>query len=149
VTAQEDLATFLGRFLPEVAAVAEAALTRMRDRLPGTIEMVYDNYNALAIGFSPTERTSDALFSIAVYPRVVRLFFLSGVSLDDPSGVLEGKGKQVRSVQLPNADIIDTPAVSELMDQAISRGIPWDEARPSSLVIRSVSAKQRPRRPAS
>jgi hypothetical protein len=149
VTAEEELATFLGRFVPEVAAVAEAALTRMRARLPGTIEMVYDNYNALAIGFSPTDRTSDALFSIAVYPRVVRLFFLSGASLDDPSGVLEGKGKQVRSVQLLSAGIIDSPAVSELMDQAISRGIPWDHTRPSVLVIRSVSAKQRSRRPAS
>jgi hypothetical protein len=149
VTAEEELATFVGRFLPEIAAVCEAALTRMRARLPGTFELVYDNYNALAIGFSPTERTSDGLFSIAVFPRVVRLFFLSGASLDDPSGVLEGQGRQVRSVQLPNAGIIDTPAVSELMDQAISRGIPWDHTRPSSLAIRSVSAKQRPRRPSS
>jgi len=149
MTAAEELAAFAARFEPAVGAVCEAVLARMRARLPGMIEMVYDNYNALVIGFSPTERTSDALFSIAVYPRLVRLFFLTGASLDDPEGVLEGNGKLVRSVRLLTADILDEPAVSQLMDQAISRGVRWDETRPSRLVIRSVSAKQRPRRPPS
>jgi hypothetical protein len=42
------------------------ALAKMRARLPGAVELVYDNYNALAIGFGPTERTSEAVFSIEV-----------------------------------------------------------------------------------
>ena len=73
--AEERLAGFLAKFTPEIAAFAQASLFRMRARLPGAMELVYDNYNALAIGFGPTERSSDAVFSIAVFPRWVSLFF--------------------------------------------------------------------------
>jgi hypothetical protein len=30
--------------------------------------LIYDNYNALAVGFSPTERAADTICSIAVRP---------------------------------------------------------------------------------
>ena len=88
-TAQLD--AFLDKFTPDIAAQARVALRRMRARLPGAQELVYDNYNALAIGFSPTDRTSEALFSIAVFPRWVSLFFLqNGTCLRDPDCYLEG-----------------------------------------------------------
>lgn len=51
--AEERLAGFLAKFTPEIAAFAQASLFRMRARLPGAMELVYDNYNALAIGFGP------------------------------------------------------------------------------------------------
>jgi hypothetical protein len=65
--------------------------------------LVYDNYNALAIGFGPTERASDVIFSIALFPRWVTLFFLHGVTLPDPYKVLRGSGKVVRHVVLQTA----------------------------------------------
>jgi hypothetical protein len=71
-----QLAMFLAKYNPEIAALAESVLIKMRERLPGYLELVYDNYNALAIGFGPTPRASDALFSVAVYPRWVSLFSL-------------------------------------------------------------------------
>jgi len=46
----------------------------MRTKFPRANVLVYDNYNALAIGFGPTERASDAVFSIAPFPRWVSLF---------------------------------------------------------------------------
>jgi hypothetical protein len=58
----------VAKYTPEIGALAQEGLDKMRARLPGAIELVYDNYNALAIGFSPTERTSDVIFSIALYP---------------------------------------------------------------------------------
>ena len=61
----KQLAGFLGRYDPKVAAVARAALTKIRRRVPGALELVYDNYDALVIGFGPTERASDAILSIA------------------------------------------------------------------------------------
>ena len=66
-----------GEVHPEIGALAKAILGKMRKRLPRAVELVYDNYNALVIGFGPTERASDAIFSIAVYPRWVSLFFLT------------------------------------------------------------------------
>ena len=56
-SAEKQLAGFLAKFTPEVAAQAEAILNRMRKRLPTALELVYDNYNALAIGFGPSEKS--------------------------------------------------------------------------------------------
>ena len=144
-----QLAAFLAKFTPEVEASAKAALVRMRKRLPGAIELVYDNYNALAIGFGPTERASDAVFSIAVFPRWVSLFFLqTGTQLPDPHGLLKGTGKQVRHIVLRSAAEIDSPPVRALMKEALARAdVPFDRPAKRRIVIKSVSAKQRPRVP--
>jgi hypothetical protein len=147
VRPEEQLAGFLARFLPEIAAHAEAALDRMRTRLPGAIELVYDNYNALVIGFGPTERPSDALFSIVVYARYVSLCFLTGAALSDPHHILRGEGTVARHLRLDDPALIDAPEVSALMDEAMQNGTRWDPARERRMVIRSISAKQRPRRP--
>jgi hypothetical protein len=140
---------FLAKYSPEVAAVGRAALKRMRQRLPGSFELVYDNYNALVIGFSPTERPSDAVFSIALYPRWVNLFFLdSGASLPDPHGLLKGSGKIVRGLRLESAADLDKPAVRSLIAEALARAeTPMGRTGRSRLVIRAVSTRKRPRRP--
>ena len=62
---EEQLAGFIAKYTPEIGALAQEAHAKMRARLPGAIGLVYDNYNALAIGFSQTERTSDVIFSIS------------------------------------------------------------------------------------
>ena len=68
-TAQQQLDSFIDKFTPRIASQVRVAMARMRVRLPGATVMVYGNYNALAIGFGPGERTSDAIFSLAAYPR--------------------------------------------------------------------------------
>jgi hypothetical protein len=146
---EEQLDGFIARYSPEIGALARAALAKMRARLPGAIELVYDNYNALAIGFSPTERTSDAIFSIALWPRWVSLFFLQGARLPDPNRLLKGSGKIARHIVLEDAGSLDKPAVQELIACALDRArVPLDGTGESRLVIKSVSAKQRPRRSA-
>jgi hypothetical protein len=144
-----QLAAFLAKFTPETAALAGAVLTKMRTRLPGAVELVYDNYNALAIGFGPTERASEAIFSIAVFPRWVSLFFLHGVSLPDPQKILKGSGKQVRHIVIRNAVEFDDPAIRDLMARALKAADkPLHGTGRGRIVIKSISAKQRPRRPA-
>lgn len=145
-----QLDSFLDKYTPEIAAEARFALRRLRARLPGAQELVYDNYNALAIGFSPTDRASDALFSIAVYPRWVSLFFLqNGTCLRDPECYLSGSGSQVRHINLDNGAMLDDPGVQDLIAQALELAPgPIDPAQPRRLIVKSISAKQRPRRPA-
>jgi hypothetical protein len=145
--AEAQLDGFLAKFMPEVEDTARQALRKMRQRLPGAIELVYDNYNALAIGFAPTERASDAIFSIALYPRWVSLFFLmNGTKLRDPECYLKGSGKVVRHIVLENAALLDDPVVQELMAQALELSPKQiDAGQPRRLIIKSVSAKQRPR----
>jgi len=144
-----QLSGFLAKYSPEVGRVARAALRKLNARIPGAVQLVYDNYNALAIGFSPTERTSHAVLSIALYPRWVSLFFLQGFGLPDPARRLKGSGKRVRHVVLTSADDLDQPEIRALVAAALSRSAePFNSAAPHRLVIKSVSAMQRPRRPA-
>ena len=51
---EKQLALFLAKYTPEVSAMAEAILGEMRRMYPTAIEIVYDNYNALACGFGPS-----------------------------------------------------------------------------------------------
>lgn len=120
----------------------------MRARLPGAIELVYDKYNALVIGFGPTDRASDAVFSIAVHPRWINLFFLRGARLPDPERLLAGSGKSVRRLTLAGPKTLDAPAVRMLMEHALKRAArPFDPMLPRRTIIKSISKRQRPRRP--
>ena len=143
----KQLSAFIDKFDPRVAASARAALSILRKRLPASVELVYDNYNALAIGFGPTDKTSEAIFSIAVYPRWVSLFFLQGAHLSDPNKVLKGSGNAVRHLVLDSPQLLSSPAVDKLISVALkSAKRQYDSSLRRQLIIKSVSAKQRPRR---
>ena len=83
-----------------------------------------------------------------MYPRNGRLFFLRGAELADPAGRLEGSGSQVRSIRLMGPEVFDDPEVMALLDaaEANPRYSRWGEA--GGTIVKSISAKQRPRRPA-
>lgn len=144
-----QLDEFIAKFSPKVAQDARAALVRTRKLVRGAIELVYDNYNALAIGFGPSERASEAVISIAVFPRWVSLFFLQGgPHLPDPYRLLKGTGKKARHIVLASPADLDSPAIRLLVAEALSRAsVPIDPSARRRIVIKSISAKQRARRP--
>jgi hypothetical protein len=148
VTPRSQLATFLGRFDPAVARRARAVVSAMRARMPSANLLVYDNYNALAIGFCPNERAYDSIFSVAVFPRGVNLFFFHGPDLPDPYRLLRGNGNMVRHIRLESARTIETRAVRALMTIALKRADPpLPKTGRGRIIIKSISKKQRPRRP--
>jgi hypothetical protein len=150
VTAKAELSHFISRFSPEIARLARSALTVMRKRLPGAYELVYDNAYALVVGFGPSERPSEALFSIVIYPRKVSLCFLWGAYLRDPDGVLAGSGRQVRHIRLESAAALEKGAVRALITAAIEdAGNSFDGTRRGEVIVRAISKNQRPRRPPS
>lgn len=150
MTPKAQLAGFLAKFTPEVAALAKTSLRIMRTRFPTAVQLVYDNYNFLVVGFGPTERPSEAIFSIALFARGVDLCFLQGgPKLVDSRKLLKGNGKKVRHIRLETAEVLNLPAVKSLMSQAVKKSVvPFSKTGRGKLVIRSISVKQRPRRPA-
>lgn len=145
--AEAELDSFIDKFTPQVAALTRALLARMKARIPGAAILVYDNYNALAIGFGPGEKAGQAVLSLAVMPRWVTLCFLWGKTLPDPHGLLKGEGSRVRHVRLHEPAALDDPRIQALIDAALTEtDWPIDPAAPQRLIIKSVSAKQRPRR---
>ena len=146
-TAEKQLDGFLNAFSPEVSELARKVLAKLRKRLPHAKELVYDNYNALAIGFAPSERASEGIFSIAIYPMHINFFFLQGAKLPDPDGLLQGEGSVVRHIRLEDEKTLDRADVKAMMATAMKMAeVPFDKKTEYKLVIKSVSAKQRPRR---
>jgi hypothetical protein len=144
--AETQIEGFIAKFSDGIAAEIRAARAEMQRRLPGAVELVYDNYNALAIGYGSSEKLDDVVFSIACFPRWVRLFFYHGADLDDPDGLLEGAGAQVRSLKLTSLSVLDDPKVQALMAQALARAPPMDVSQPNRSLVKSVSPNQRRRR---
>jgi hypothetical protein len=146
--AEAQLDSFIDKFTPGVAALTRALLSKMKARVPGATILVYDNYNALAIGFGPNEKAGQAVLSLAVMPRWVTLCFLRGVGLPDPRRLLKGSGSRVRHVRLLTSESFDDDAVQDLITAALERAEPQiDPAARQQLIIKSISAKQRARRP--
>lgn len=148
MTPKQSLEAFIARYDPAVAAIARNALAAIRKLLPGAFELVYDNYNALAIGFAAGDRSSGVAVSIVLYPRWVSLFFFDGAVLADPARRLKGSGARIRHIVLENgAATLAEPAVQDLIQQAIAAADPpLPQSGKGKIIIKSISAKQRPRR---
>jgi hypothetical protein len=143
----DQLAAFLAKYEPDIAALAKGALARLRKKLPGAYELVYDSHNALVVAFSPRETSSAAVFSIAVYPRWISLFFAQGARLPDPSKLLKGSGNKMRHIVLAAAEDIGSPDVELLISAALKlAGDPIDPTARRRLIVKAVASKQRPRR---
>jgi len=145
-----QLAGFIAKFTPAIAKDARAALARMRKLAPASaVQMVYDNWNGLVIGFGPNERPSDAIFSLLVTIDHITLCFINDApSLPDPQKLLKGAGNVVRHIRLESSKDLDKPAIKTLIKEAIRRSdVPFAKSARSKLVIKSISPKQRPRRP--
>ena len=146
---EQQIAGFLAKYTPEMLTSGRESRARMRQVIPGGFEFVYDNYNALVFGFGPSDRPSEAVLSLALMPQWVTLCFLKGAKLSDPKKVLRGSGTIVRNVRLTAPADLDDPYISRLIGDAIAAAspkFPADGGAPRT-VIRSISAKQRPRRP--
>ena len=145
--AEGQLSECIDKFAPEMAKAIRAARVALRKRLPTANELVYDNYNFFVIGYCPTLRPSDTFTQLVADAHGVRLAFYYGSTLPDPAGILLGSGNQNRFIRLAHARDLGKPEVEALIRAAIAQGkAPLPATGRGSLVIRSVSAKQRPRR---
>jgi hypothetical protein len=145
--AETRLKGFIDKFEPAQQALIRAARKSLRKRLPTAHELVYDNYNFFVIGYGPTERPSDAILSLTGAAKGVGLCFIHGASLPDPQKILLGSGNQTRFIRVDSVEVLARPAVEALIKAAIAKAkTPLPSKGRGSLIIRSVSSKQRPRK---
>jgi hypothetical protein len=143
----QQLAGFLAKFDPKTGKLIRAMRRALRKRYPTANELVYDNYNFFVIGFCTTERPSDCMFSLAANAKGVGLSFYYGSTLPDPHKILMGSGSQNRFIRLPEVATLSKPEVMALLQAAVAQAkSPLPSTGGGKLIIRSVSAKQRPRR---
>jgi len=145
--AEKQLAAFIRKFDSADQRLIRAVRAALRKRLPTANQLVWDNYNFFVIGYSPTERPTDSIVSIAARANGVGLCFIHGASLPDPKKLLLGSGKQTRFIRLQSAATLAHPDVEALLAAAVDRAkTPLPGTGRGRLIIRSVAAKQRPRR---
>jgi hypothetical protein len=144
---EAELRGFIAKFDAKDQRLIRGVRAAVRKAFPTANELVYDNYNFFVIGYSPTERPSDAIVSIAARANGVGLCFIRGKGLPDPKGLLQGSGNQTRFIRLDSPAVLSRPEVRALIRAATDRAkTPMPARGRGRLTIRSVSAKQRPRR---
>lgn len=145
--ADKQLQSFIDKFEPKSQALIRAVRKFFRKRLPRANELVWDNYNFFVIGYSPTDRPSDTIVSIAAGANGVGLSFYRGATLPDPRRILLGSGSQNRFIRIDSVQTLANPHVDDLISAAIEQSkAPLRTSGRGQLIIRSISAKQRPRR---
>ena len=145
--AEGQLKSFIDKFEPKSQTLIRAVRKALRKRLPTANELAYDNYNFFALGYCSTERPSDCILSIAAGANGIGLSFYYGATLPDPHGILLGSGNQNRFIRIESAEMLARPEVEALIAAAIAQGkAPLPAIGRGKLIIRSISAKQKPRR---
>src|SRR5664279_2233696 len=96
-----DLIKFLAPFDREIIDTVLWLREFVWKLYPSSNELIYDNYNALAFGWSPSDKVGDTFCSIAVFGKEYLHFgFYWGSKIEDPEKLLEGKGNQYRYIKV-------------------------------------------------
>ena len=88
------------------------------DLYPHCNELIYDNYNALGLGWSLTNRLLHTFCSIAVYENYLHFGFYWGSQISDPDKILLGKGNQYRYIKIENKADFPAAYITMLLKEA-------------------------------
>ena len=143
-SAEAQVGTLIAEFAPAHLRLIGTARRWLRKRLPTAHEVVYEYRDCFVISFSPNERGYEGVLALRASANGVALYFNQGKELPDPAKLLQGSGKQTRSINLEGASTLARPEIAGLIDLAIARNqVPYARAGRGSVVIRSTLAKQR------
>ena len=116
----KDLLKFLKPFEDEIKETALWLRGFVWDLYPSANELIYDNYNALAFGWSPTDRLGHTFCSVAVgrSSKNVHFGFYWGSQIADPDKILLGKGNQYRYILVKDRDDFPRTYIKKLLKEA-------------------------------
>jgi hypothetical protein len=116
-----DLIRFLERFDAAIRELALEARELVLRVLAPSNESILDVY-VLAMNYGFSKRRKDQVVYIGVYAKHINLGFYWGAQMDDPEGVLEGSGKQLRHIKIRSQADLGTPVVRDYLRRAAPDG---------------------------
>jgi hypothetical protein len=128
-----ELVKFMLPFPDNVKAATFWLRDFVWDLYPETNELIYDNYNAVALGWSPTDKAGDVFCSIAVYSGHVNFGFNRGVEFHDPYNILVGDGSLYRYIKVVDKDDFPEDKIRHLLQSAYENSI--SRLKPSKKII--------------
>ena len=119
------------------------------DLCPEANELIYDNYNAVAFGWSPTDKVGHTICSIAVgrSSKNVHFGFYWGSELSDPDKMLLGAGNQYRYILVLDKKKFPKAYIKKLVKEAYGNALSKVKDRKQIIqgqtIVKSVSEKKR------
>ena len=116
----KDLLRFLKPFSTDIIERVMCLRDFVWDIYPDANELIYDNYNALAFGWSPTDKVGHTFCSIAVgrTSNNVHFGFYWGNEISDPDKILLGKGNQYRYIIVSKPGDLPKTYIKKLIKEA-------------------------------
>lgn len=143
----KDLRKFISPYPRHVQDTAMWLRDFVWDLYPDANELIYDNYNAVAFGWAPTEKQSHVFCSVALLPRYCHFGFYWGSQIADPKKLLEGKGNQYRYVKVESPDKFPAAYIKTLVKEAWANSMlrvkDDSEIIKGNTIVKSISAKKK------
>jgi hypothetical protein len=121
----KDLLKFLKPFSNDIKETVLWLRDFVWDLYPQTNELIYDNYNALAFGWSPTDKVGHTFCSIAVgrTSKNIHFGFYWGSQISDPKNILLGEGNQYRYILVKKIDEFPKAYIKKLVKDAYENSV--------------------------
>ncbi|HTE23273.1 hypothetical protein [Flavitalea sp.] len=150
-----DLLQFLKPFGDDIIGLVMWLRDFAWDLCPEANELIYDNYNAVAFGWSPTDKVGHTICSIAVgrSSKNVHFGFYWGGELSDPDKILLGEGNQYRYILVTDKKRFPKAYIKKLVNEAFANSLSkvkdQKQIRHGQTIVKSISEKKRPDKGAS
>ena len=113
------LKTFIHPYRSEIQKLTMELRNFVTELVPEANELIWDNYNAVALAFSKSDKLKDAFCHIAVYANHVNLGFNRGSELTKSELKLMGKGKLIRHLSFKNHTSFPKKELTKLVWEAV------------------------------
>lgn len=146
----KDLLKFLKPFDSDITDLVMWLRDFAWDLCPQANELIYDNYNAVAFGWSPTDRVGHTICSIAVgrSSKNVHFGFYWGSELSDPDKILLGQGNQYRYILVTDKKKFPKAYIKKFVNEAYSNSLSKvkdpKQLMQGKTIVKSISDKKRP-----
>ena len=121
----KDLLKFIKPFGDDITELVMWLREFVWDIYPQTNELIYDNYNAVAFGWSPTDKVGHTFCSIAIgrTSKNVHFGFYWGAELSDPDKILLGQGNQYRYILVTDKEKFPKTYIKKLLNEAYTNSL--------------------------
>jgi hypothetical protein len=146
----KDLLEFLEPFGDDITDLVMWLRDFAWDLCPEANELIYDNYSAVAFGWSPTDKVGHTICSIAVgrSSKNVHFGFYWGSEIADPNKILLGQGNQYRYILVTNKNEFPKDYIKKLVDEANTNSLAKvkdpKQIISGQTIVKSISDKKRP-----
>ena len=145
----KELVKFLRPFDDEIKSTVLWLRNFVWEIYPTSNELIYDNYNALALGWSISDRLGHVFCNIAIgrTSHNIHFGFFWGTEIADPEKRLIGEGNQYRYLLVRSINTFPKTYIKKLLkaSYANSKSKVKDERQivQGKTFIKSISAKKR------